>query len=97
MIERAGILFRFGFDGGKPWLHCARIGKRHGKLQPKRRRTRIDARQQESAGFLGVDGERALLRRAPGSDQPVRIQTRQIDREPRRVARKHGHERSIQW
>lgn len=95
MIERARIFFWFSFNCGETRLHRARIGERHGELQPKRRRTRIDAGEQEGIGLLRIDGERTPVRRAPGSDQPVRRQTRQNDREPRRVAQMHGHERSI--
>ena len=82
VIERRRIFFGLGFHCRQARLHRARIGERHGKPQAKRRRALIDARQQEALGLLGIDGERTAFRRAPGSDQPVRVQTRQNDREP---------------
>ncbi len=82
IIERARVFVRIGFDGGELGMNGARIRKRHGEPQAKRRCARVEAGHQEGAGFLGVDRKGAPLRRLPGSDQPIGVQARQIDRKP---------------
>lgn len=95
IIERACVLIWIGFDRRESRMNGTRIGKRHGKPQAKCRRARIHARQQEGAGFLGINSEGAALRRKPRSDQPIRVQARQIDREPHALPG-GGHVRSNQ-
>lgn len=80
VVERAGVFVRLGFDSGERGMNRTGVGKRHGELEPQGGCACVNARQQESVGFLCVDGERASLRRLPGSDQPVCLQTRQNDR-----------------
>jgi hypothetical protein len=63
----------------------ARVGQGHRQAQTHGVGPGIDAGQQEGVGFLGIDSECAPFRRKSRSDQPVRIEARQINREPCRA------------
>ena len=93
VVERARVFIRISFDGGELGMNGASVGQRHGEPQTERRRAGVHTRQLKGVGFLGVDRKRAAFRRAPGSDQPIRIEARQIDREPHALP-SVGHRRS---
>ena len=65
VIECACVFVRISFDGGELGMDGARVCERHGQPQAERGGARINARQQEGAGFLGIDSEGAALRRLP--------------------------------
>jgi hypothetical protein len=80
-IQRARIFGWFGFDSMQCWIDRARIGKRLAHLQAQRCRARIDAAQYVGVFLLSIDSQRRI-RRAPGTDQPIRRQARQMQRQP---------------
>ena len=85
-IEGARVFFRLFFDRLKFGLDCPGIRERHGQVQAKLTRAQINRFKLQRAFLFRINRKRAIVRRPePSADQSIRLQARQIDREPSRV------------